>query len=89
MIRYRPSSSAPGPKRPWLIESDEVSQPLATPPRHREGDDLHAIGARHVVEQLSGEAPNTRARSVERRGVDRDPETVHEVRTLPPRRSGP
>ena len=28
MIRYRLSSSAPGPKRPWLIESDEVSQPL-------------------------------------------------------------
>ena len=28
MIRYRPSSSEPGSKRPWLIESDAVSQPL-------------------------------------------------------------
>ena len=28
MIRYRLSSSAPGSKRPWLMESDEVSQPL-------------------------------------------------------------
>src|SRR5688500_12816248 len=28
MTRYRPSSSVPGPKRPWLIESDPVSHPL-------------------------------------------------------------
>jgi hypothetical protein len=28
MIRYRLSRSEPGPKRPWLMESDEVSQPL-------------------------------------------------------------
>ncbi len=27
-MRYRPSSSVPGPKRPWLIESDPVSHPL-------------------------------------------------------------
>src|SRR5262245_48609040 len=29
MIRYRPSSSAPGAKRPWLRPSDEESQPVA------------------------------------------------------------
>jgi hypothetical protein len=28
MIRYRLSKSAPGSKRPWLMESDEESQPL-------------------------------------------------------------
>src|SRR5690242_19204095 len=28
MIRYRPSKSTPGAKRPWLIESEDVSQPL-------------------------------------------------------------
>jgi len=28
MIRYRSLRTAPGAKRPWLIESDEVSQPL-------------------------------------------------------------
>jgi hypothetical protein len=28
MMRYRLSNRTPGAKRPWLIESDELSQPL-------------------------------------------------------------
>jgi hypothetical protein len=31
-MRYRVSNKSPGANRPWLIESDEVSQPLAEDP---------------------------------------------------------
>ena len=36
-MRKRPSRTAPGGKRPWLIESDELSQPP-------EDDDLRGDG---------------------------------------------
>jgi hypothetical protein len=55
-MRYRPSSIAPGAKRPWLIESEDVSQPWADPGRGPPPCGRVAVGGWKVAVGGSGAA---------------------------------
>jgi len=63
MTRYRPSSTVPGEKRPWLIESDEDSRPPdPDPDRLRGGSgDVRVIAFTAAFESTTGRSGESSA----------------------------